>query len=289
MSFISAISLQPIPNWSGNSMKTKTNLSRAMLVLFLTSVFIPTLYAEDEPLQSKVDRWSFIRASLFINDRPIYSDDTISLVTPSRAENPAVVPISVTANIKQTADLYIKKIYLVVDENPSPVVGVFTISPDNGLASISTRIRVNAYSNVRAIAETSDGKLHMTANFVKASGGCSAPAGTNDEEAVKRRGKMKLRQKNNAGLAQMQLIISHPNYSGLQIDQLSRNWIPADYVSELKVSLDGTLLMSFMGGISMSENPSFQFTFQADREGDLTAKAKDSQGREYTQSWRLAI
>ena len=64
---------------------------------------------------------------------------------------------------------------LVVDANPAPVAAVFNMSPENGVATISTRLRINAYSHVRAIAETSDGELFMATRFVKASGGCSAP------------------------------------------------------------------------------------------------------------------
>ncbi len=265
------------------------NVSRQItLTLGAAILCVSGLHVSDAcAQQSTRDNWPIIRANLFAADREILSDDTISLVTPKRAENAAIVPISVEANIKQTADMYISKIYLVVDNNPSPVVGVFTLSQHNGLASLSTRIRVNAYSDVRAIAETSDGKLHMAANFVKASGGCSAPAGSNDEEAIKRRGRMKLRQQKHDNLVQMQLLISHPNYSGLQIDQLSRHWIPADYVNEFQISFDNDIVIAFVGGISISENPSIGFNFKPEKQGTLLAEVKDSQGREYSQSWPL--
>lgn len=271
-------------------MKSNNMLRQISLTLCTAVLFVSGLHAGDAAAQqSKRDNWPIIRANLFAADREIYSDDTISLITPKRAENAAIVPISVIANIKQTTDLYISKIYLVVDENPSPVVGVFNLSPNNGLASLSTRIRVNAYSDIRAIAETSDGKLHMAVNFVKASGGCSAPAGSNNEEAIKRRGKMKLRQQQHGNLVQMQLLISHPNYSGLQIEQLSRHWIPADYVNQIQVSFDNDAVIAFTGGISISENPSIGFNFKPEKQGTLLAEVKDSQGREYSQSWPLAV
>lgn len=43
------------------------------------------------------------------------------------------------------------------------------------MTHLATRVRVDDYSYVRAVAETADGKLHMVKAFVKASGGCSAP------------------------------------------------------------------------------------------------------------------
>ena len=48
---------------------------------------------------------------------------------------------------------------------------------------ISTRVRVDSYTNVHAVAELSDGTLHVTKTFVKASGDCSAPAAKNADEA----------------------------------------------------------------------------------------------------------
>ena len=72
-------------------------------------------------------------------------------------------------------------------------MGIFHFTPHSGKADLALRVRLNAYSNVRVITETSDGKLHMSKRFVKASGGCSAPVGTNLEAAFKRMGKMKFK------------------------------------------------------------------------------------------------
>ena len=54
----------------------------------------------------------------------------------------------------------------------------------NGSSPISTRVRVNDYTNVHAVAELSDGQLYVVSTFVKASGGCSAPMAKNPEEAT---------------------------------------------------------------------------------------------------------
>src|SRR3954470_17813405 len=72
---------------------------------------------------------------------------------------------------------------LVIDENPAPLAATFTFGEDRRSFDLSTRMRVNSYSFVRAIAETSDGKLHMVKAYVKAAGGCSAPAGKDMTEA----------------------------------------------------------------------------------------------------------
>ena len=59
----------------------------------------------------------------------------------------------------------------------------FEFGPDARVSEISTRVRVNNYTDVHAVAELSDGKLYMTKTYVKASGGCSAPAAKNADEA----------------------------------------------------------------------------------------------------------
>jgi len=50
-------------------------------------------------------------------------------------------------------------------------------------------VRVNNYTDVHAVAELSDGKLYVTKTYVKASGGCSAPAAKNAEDATSRLGR----------------------------------------------------------------------------------------------------
>ena len=262
------------------------NFSRSFLFLFCFVFFIPGAEAGFAASgQEESQAWAFIKNKLFGEEREILEDNVIGLVTPARAENAAIVPLRIQANFEQTDKLFIKKIYLVVDNNPSPVVGTFTLSRKIDLANLSTRIRVNSYSFVRAIAETSDGQLHMTANFVKASGGCSAPAAGDAQEAEKRRGQMKLRQKRNREVVDLQFMINHPNNSGLQIDQLTRLWIPADYVTTIKLGFNNEDILSFKGGISMSENPTIRFNFIPRENGILKADVQDSRGRSFSQSW----
>lgn len=99
----------------------------------------------------------------------------IEIDAPYRAEDPALVPIRIRSKIPQTPERYIRKITVLIDQNPVPFAADFEFSPDSGRADLAMRVRINSYSYVRAIAETSDGKLYMHKKFVKAIGGCSAP------------------------------------------------------------------------------------------------------------------
>ncbi|AXS39762.1 quinoprotein dehydrogenase-associated SoxYZ-like carrier [Breoghania sp. L-A4] len=237
--------------------------------------------------------WADIRASLFGETRAIEDGaGVIALEAPYRALDAATVPIKIVPQIPQSANRYIKTLTLIIDENPSPVVGTFRFSPDNGIASLATRVRVNAYTNIRAIAETNDGALYMTTKYVKASGGCSAPAGKDHELALSRMGKMKLKQIGawHAGQpAETQFMVSHPNYSGMQSDQVTQLWIPADYVRTIELTLGDKPVLSFEGDISMSENPSIRFFVKPEDSAVLHAKVTDSEDRVFEQSWPVHL
>jgi sulfur-oxidizing protein SoxY len=234
--------------------------------------------------------WNEIREMLFA-DRAI-QDGTgvIHLAAPRRAHDAAIVPIEIVAEMPQTPDRYIRTVHLVIDQNPAPVAAVFHLTPESGRATIATRVRINEYTDVRAIAETSDGQLYMASRFVKASGGCSAPALKDHEQAIARLGQMRIKpitpfQPGSPN--EVQLLISHPNYSGMQMDPLSRHWIPPHYVREIQVSYDDRPIMRVEGDISLSENPSIHFFFVPQRPGELSVRVVDSEEQEFSAKMAL--
>jgi len=230
--------------------------------------------------------WREIRSALF-GDRQIQdADGVIALETPYRALDAAVVPIEIKATFAQTPERYIKNLHLVIDMNPAPVAGVFHFTGDRRWSSLGTRVRIDSYSHVRAIAETNDGELYMAANFVKASGGCSAPSSKDPAAAEANLGRMKVRwpERVEAGepLA-LQLLIRHPNSSGLQFDQIARRYIPPDYLLEIEMDYAGRPLLRLDGNISISEDPNIRLTFVPDRLGELAVRARDSTGRTFSE------
>jgi len=236
------------------------------------------LPAGDNPEASPI--WKKVRASLFAG-RPIApaSADTLVLEAPARAVDAAVVPVAIRARLPQTPARHVTKIWLLIDENPSPIAAIFTFTPESGRADIETRVRVDAYSFVRAVAETSDGQLVMATRFVKASGGCSAPAGTDPKAALATLGQMRLRIDGDAGSGQpvlAQLQINHPNHSGLAMDQATRQFTPAHFVRRVDVTHAGKLVLSADLDFAISENPNLRFWFVPQGGGDLRATVVDS-------------
>jgi sulfur-oxidizing protein SoxY len=244
-----------------------------------------SLIAAAEPQMEPLTRWQTIKNSLF-GDRVIADGkDVIGLETPYRALDAAVVPITISTKFTQTPDRYIKELFLVIDNNPSPVAAVFHFTGKQNWESLATRVRINAYTDLRAVAETSDGQIFMVNNYVKASGGCSAPSLKDPAAAEAQLGKIKFRlpASYDAGnLIQAQLMIKHPNSSGLQFDQVSRQYIPADFVRTIVVTYNGSEVFSADTDISISEDPSIRFGFKPDAGGVLEVHVKDSEGRTFT-------
>lgn len=243
-------------------------------------------HAETSP-----DNWAKLRPALF-QDREIdpHGDQLIELVTPRRAEDAAVVPIVIHTKIPQTPDRYIKKLYLMIDKNPAPLAAVFEMTPEVGRADIETRVRIEEYSPVRVVIETNDGKLYMTSNFVKASGGCSAPAGKDPAAAAEGVGRMRLLLDGDAHTGQpalVQLMIKHPNNTGMAMDQVTRLYAPPYYVKHIDVLYGGKTVMSADTDISISENPNFRFYVLPHDGGELTVKMVDSKDVEYRKSLRI--
>src|SRR5262249_61402831 len=94
-----------------------------------------------------------------------------------------LVPLTVRATLPAGDGRRVKSFTVVIDENPAPLAATFTIGPNAVVLAISTRVRVNSYTDVHAVAELTDGKLYVVKTYVKASGGCSAPAAQTAEQA----------------------------------------------------------------------------------------------------------
>ena len=92
---------------------------------------------------------------------------------PLIAENGAVVPVTIDAELPMTKDSYVKNIYIIADKNRRPMNAKFSLTPEAGKASVSTNIRLAATTDVRVIAEMNTGALYEAKREVKVTvGGC---------------------------------------------------------------------------------------------------------------------
>jgi len=99
-------------------------------------------------------------------DGSIAESDQITLKVPDIAENGAVVPVTVS-----TALTDVESISIIVENNPTPLVAMFELSPQS-IPDVSVRMKMGESSVVRAIVK-SGGKLYSASKEVKVTiGGC---------------------------------------------------------------------------------------------------------------------
>lgn len=273
-------------------MQTPRSLPRRAIVLAPVLAPLSSLIARSAAAQApaETDPWPALASQIF-NGQPIGDGSHILAIdAPYRAEDAAVVPVSLH-DLRPDGDTSrIARITLVIDQNPSPLAATFTLGETSGIRSISTRVRVDSYTKLHAVAELQDGSLLGAERFVKAAGGCSAPAAKQEADTIPL-GTMRFRQftaQQNTGRHEAQLMIRHPNYTGMQMDQLTRLYVPAHFVSSVQIWQGDDLLLGAETGIAISENPEFRFDFRPNGATEFRAKVQDSEGKVFQASWPIA-
>ncbi len=229
------------------------------------------------------DIWPTLKQTTF-GDRAIAAEDGfVVLDSPGTAEDAAIVPITVRVPPAVKANL--KSLTLIIDKNPDPVVAKFAFGPaagNGGERSVSTRVRVDNFSHIRAILETEDGKLHMATKFIQAAGGCAAMQAKDPDSENVDLGKLIVKTfppaLSTAPLFDAQVMIKHPNSNGMQLDINTGKYIPARFVKEMTVKRDGELVFDMKSTFSLSTNPNFRFTFGRGADNELDVAITDTDG-----------
>jgi sulfur-oxidizing protein SoxY len=255
------------------------------LALWSAAPATTALAADDAPMDAgRAARWKAIAAQIF-GDRKIEPTETlIRLDVPKRAEDASLVPVTLTMPEKDK----IKSVYLVIDDNPSPLAAHVAFGPAADPGSLQLRVRIDTYTNVHAVAETRDGRLYETVAFVKASGGCSAPAGASDEEALAGMGEMRMKFARDAVPGKpvaATLMVRHPNFNGMQMNQVTRHYTAPRYIDKLSVSYGNSKVFDLETDISLSTNPVITFSFVPDGKGQLEAVASDTVNGRWRQTF----
>lgn len=83
------------------------------------------------------------------------------------------------------------------------------------------------------------------------------------------------------GLVQVKIIIPHPNESGTRKDEQGI-LVPAHFIKEGSVTVNGAALMDIELGPSVSADPFFQFRFPGKKGDVLNVNFLDSQNERFT-------
>jgi sulfur-oxidizing protein SoxY len=231
--------------------------------------------------------WERLGERLFPGRKLIAGQGTVQLIAPLRAAYGASVPVKVVSKLPQRADRYVKRMWIVIDKNPSPVALTLELTPEVGQADFETRLRVDEYSHVRVVSELSNGELHTDSRYVKTSGGCSAPPNRDSPHLIGRTmlkvtGELKPEQPTTADVT-----VLHPNDTGFELNQVTVMYIPPHFVNSIKVSYAGRRVFDAELDFSVSENPTLRFNFLPHGPGELRAEVTDSKDGRFSGTLQL--
>jgi sulfur-oxidizing protein SoxY len=81
----------------------------------------------------------------------------VKLEIPRLADNGHSVPLRVVVDSAMSGADYVRRITLLSERNPRPLMASFYLGPKCGRAEVATRVRLNGTQRVLAIAQLSDG------------------------------------------------------------------------------------------------------------------------------------
>lgn len=235
-----------------------TRLTLAAVLLCATA--LPALAAGEA--------WDSVKAQLYGERALLDGRNVIAIDAPYRTYEDSRTQLA--AQVVAPKDTAVAKVTLVLDENPMPVSAVFALEDPQPSFYFDITMRINGPTPIHVIAETTDGRVFVSEQMVKTSGqgACAAPPGTDPDAALATLGQMQIDVADalpgvaagkltslTSRLNRMDLDISHPSHSGMQMDQISLLFIPMRYVETVDVDLDGAGFVEMTGSISLSENP----------------------------------
>ncbi len=250
------------------------------------------LFCVPQELQAG-DTWNDLKPDVFA-DRPILDGKgIIKLSAPTRPEDQRKVPVHVHASLRDGRT--IKSVTFVLDENPMPVAAQFKIGGQRSHIDLGLSFRLGRATDVRAIVEVSDGTLYMAERFIKFAGGqsaCSAPPEGDPKEILANMGKMELlHARTNVAATVIRpkatLNLSHPNHTGMVLDQITLLYVPTRMVTNIDVRQGEELVFSMQGSITISQDPSIDFDYKINGSEKISVLVKDSDDTQWTKTFLI--
>jgi len=122
------------------------------------------VYASNATLSKRIDK---------ITNNKGAKETDLFLDVPEIAENGNQVKVNFEIDSPMSQNDYIKNVYILADGNPSPDVAKLSFSPEMGVCSATTRMRLSKTQNVYLLAENNKNQFFMTKSKVKVTiGGC---------------------------------------------------------------------------------------------------------------------
>lgn len=238
--------------------------------------------------------WDEIKGSVYGAKKIEDGRGLITIDAQARPDDMRRVPVIVEAGFGDGRT--VKTVTFIIDENPTPVVAVFHMGGEREKVTLRPEFRVNAQSDVRAVVEASDGQLYMVSRLIKFAGGqaaCSAPPAGDPEEIAANMGKMKFEPVMAQGAAssvnpKSRITLSHPNHTGMVMDQITLLYTPMKMISEITVKQGDDLVFRAEGSIALTQDPVIEFDMKRNPSAsELSITMKDTDGGNWTNVFPL--
>jgi sulfur-oxidizing protein SoxY len=82
-------------------------------------------------------------------------------------------------------------------------------------------------------------------------------------------------------------MLRHPQNSGLQMDQLTRLYVPPFFIENLKIWQGDELVVAMDGGIAISEDPNIRFNYRPNGAAKFRVEAVDTSKEQFRSEWEV--
>lgn len=242
------------------------------------------------------ETWESLKPDVYGDRAIVDGTGVIAMSAPMRPKDQSNVPIS--ADVELPSGRTIARVTFIVDENPSPVAADFTLGEGRSHISLGAKFRLNQATDVRVVVEASDGTLYMVSQHVKFAGGqaaCAAPPNGDPDEIIARMGQMTFAHdagaSGGAAVSSMfrkaEVAVSHPNHTGMVLDQISLLYIPLRIVTDVEVSQGDERVFAMRGSMTLSQDPAISFDYRPNGAHDMRVSVRDSDAATWEKSFPI--
>lgn len=100
---------------------------------------------------------------------------------------------------------------------------------------------------------------------------------------------IKMRATVQGDIAEVKILMVHPMETGLRKDPKSGGLVPAHFIDQVNVTLNGKPVMEAKWGVAVSKNPFLSFKIKGAKAGDqIAVSASDNLGGKFTSETAIA-